>query len=295
MCLSHLVDSLWRSGKRTLITLALTASYAMPALPSMSCDFTVPNHASPDHASSDDTEAPDCVEGDFLVTESGVRITWAIESGMFPKDFPEDTNATPLCWQEDVNQIVTAVLNGLAKYPDSVLAPNLKTVYLVERLKMDDTPVGGTVDPSTQRIYIVAGSPYSADRSCILERTFHHEFSSILAYWHSWNFSRWEAVNPKGFTYGNDPFEAIREGRTSSELDSQLAEDGFLTSYSMTSVENDFSMYAEYHFFPEPLLWEIVDAYPRVQRKSSLMVEFYNSLNQQYTGTFFRNLGLCGK
>ncbi len=277
MNLSRVVDSLWKSSQRALAALALATSYAVPALPSMSC--------------GDSTSALECTEGDSFTTESGVRITWAIEPDMFSEEMtsaPVNAYATPLCRQEYADRPVAAVLNGLAKYPDSILAPNLEAVYLVSRLEMYGTQVGGTVDLSAQRVYIA--NSYSA---CEIERVFHAEFSSVLIYWHYWDISRWISENPRSFTYGNDVIAAIREERVSSRLDRQLAEDGFLTSYSMTSINNDFNAYAQYHFLPELLLWEIVDAEPRVRRKSALMVYFYHALHPQYTNAFFRNLELC--
>ncbi len=288
MNLSHIVNSLWKSSRRTLAALALAASYAVPALPSASCDYTAPNPAAP---ASDDMEAADCIEGDSFTTESGVRIVWGDDPEMFPEEMtsaPVNAHATPLCWQVDVDRAVAAVLNGLVKYPDFVLSSNLKAVYLIERLKIYDTQVGGTADLFGQRVYIA--NPYSA---CWIERVFHAEFSSVLISWHPWNISRWLSENPEDFTYGDDAIAAIREGQVSNELNRRLAEDGFLTSYSMTSVDNDFNAYAQYHFLPEPLLWEIVSTYPHARRKSALMVDFYQALHPQYTNAFFRDLDWC--
>ena len=279
-----MVDSLWKSSQRTLAALALATSYAVPALPLTSCDFTTPNPAAP---VSDDIEAVDCIEGDSFTTESGVRLVWAIE----PDKFPYAMTVTPLCWQTDVDRAVAAILNGLDKYPDSVQSSNLGVVYLVQHLEIQGRQAGGIADPPTQRVYIA--NSYS---TCWIERAFHHEFSHILTSWHPWNISPWLAENPEDFTYGDDAIAAIREDRASSELDRRLAEDGFLTEYSMTSAGEDFNTYAQYHFLPEHLLWEIVDTYPRVRRKSALMVEFYGALDPQYyTNAFFRGLDWCGE
>ncbi len=276
MNLSQVVDSLWKSSRRTLVALALAASYAVPALPSASCNSS--------------TSDLDCVEGDSFTTESGVRIVWGDDPEMFLEEMaapPVNAYATSLCRQEYADRSIAAVLNGLAKYPDSILASNLEAVYLVSRLEIYDTVVGGTVDKSAQRVYIAGASS-----SCWMERMFHHEFSSILRYRHPWNISQWVSENPKDFTYGNDAIAAIQH-QVSGELDPQLAEDGFLTEYSTTSLENDFGTYAEYHLFPESLLWEMVNTYLRAYRKSALLIDFYHTLHSQYTYTFFRNLEPC--
>ncbi len=276
MTISQIVDSLWKSSKRTLAALALVASYAVPALPSASCDSS--------------TSALDCTKGDTLVTESGVRIVWGDDPEMFSEEMtspPVNAQATSLCWQEYADRAVAAVLNGLAKYPDSILTSNLEAVYLVSRLEMYGAQAGGTVDKSAQRVYIAGASS-----SCWMERTFHHEFSSILRFRHPWNIPQWISENPKDFTYGNDVTAAI-ERRVSDYLDPQLAEDGFLTEYSLTSLENDFNTYAQYHFLPEHLFWEFVDTYSHVHQKSALLIDFYHTLHPQYTNAFFRDLDWC--
>ncbi len=284
MSLSQVVDSLWKSSRRTLVALALAASYAVPVLPSTSCDYTAQNNNNNNTPSLGNIESQECAEGGSVTTESGVRIIWRIE----PDKFPYAMNVTPLCWQTDINQTVAAVIRGLAKYPDLVLTSNLEAVYLFESIEIHNTPAGGTVDPSAQRVYIAR-----TNLLCRMERVFHAEFSSVLISWHPWDISRWASENPKDFTYGNDAIAAIQEGRASGELNLQLAEDGFLTEYSLTSAENDFNAYVKYHFLPEPLLWEIVDTYERVRQKSLLMVNFYRTLHSQYTNAFFRGLEPC--
>src|SRR5262249_10670483 len=125
-------------------------------------------------------------------------------------------------------------------------------------------------------------------------QTFHHEFSSILFrnYPSLLDTIAWKNANIPGFDY-NDPeagVGAIRKNQSSQELDTALCAKGFLTQYAYSSLENDINTVAQNLFKPSHGFWEIVDRYPRINRKTKLLIAFYNQLHSVFTESYFRQM-----
>ena len=126
-----------------------------------------------------------------------------------------------------------------------------------------------------------------------VEQTFHHEFSSILYrnYADHLDTAAWGKANVPGFDY-NDPENgvgAIRKNESSQELDTALCRKGFLTQYALSGLENDINTVAQNLFTPSQGFWSIVDNFPKINRKTYLLIQFYQKINPAFTETFFRN------
>ena len=212
--------------------------------------------------------------------------------------FPEDWRQAPINasgQQMDRNEIPRSkavIARALNKYPEIIFQYNLKSVFFLREMKFFDVGYGGT--NSTDAVYLTNQGVELGYTDKYLEQTFHHEFSSILFRNYSRYFDTiaWKNANATGFTY-NDPENgvgAIRNNQSSQELDSLLCEKGMLTQYGGSSLENDVNTFAQNLFCPERNFWTYVDRYPRIKKKTVMLISFYGILSAMYTETFFRKM-----
>jgi hypothetical protein len=192
---------------------------------------------------------------------------------------------------EEIQRSKQVTAKALNKYNSLLLEYNLKAVYFLRSMQFFGVGYGGT--NSTDALYMTNNGIAMGYTNRYIEQTFHHEFSSILFrnYIRFFDTTAWKKANDPTFDY-NDPESgvgAIRTGRSSQVLDTSLARYGFLTEYSMSSLENDLNTLAQNMFLPDPGFWNIVDKYPRVKTKLKLLVAFYHELDQRYTEQYFRN------
>ncbi len=182
------------------------------------------------------------------------------------------------------------MVTALGKYPADILAKNLHAVYFLRSMSFFGVGYGGT--NSTDALYFTNDGVDNGYTDFYLEQNLHHEFSSILYRNHSeyLDTSSWKAANIEGFDY-NDPeagVGAIRKNQSSQDLDSELAEKGFLTQYAYSSLENDVNTLAQNLFRPDPKFWEFVEKYPRIRTKVNLLIHFYGELDQSMNEAWFR-------
>lgn len=179
------------------------------------------------------------------------------------------------------NDDTAAVIKGLYKYPASLLEKELGSIYIVGKLRFNRQYFTGT--NSTMDVYI--GSDGNTD----IEKTFHHEFSSILLRNHEDIFfeAKWKAMSPELLS-GNSA-SAVKAGLYSTDFDPALLEKGYLSPYTLSNWENDFNMYAENIFAGGKAFWKIADSYPKVMDKIKTVVQFYREhVWSGFTENYFR-------
>lgn len=225
-------------------------------------------------------------------TIQGVKVVFNYSA----ENFPETWRVTPV--NADGEEIATyevdrsklIMVKALSKYNNVLLEYNLKAVYFLKSMRFFNVGYGGT--NSTDALYMTNNGQSLGYTDRYIEQTLHHEFSSILFR----NYSQlldtlaWKRANDPSFDY-NDPESgvgAIRTGRSSQAPDTVLAKYGFLTEYSMSSLENDINTLAQNLFLPDPGFWSIFDKYPKIKAKTQLLILFYNKLDEQYTERYFR-------
>jgi len=172
---------------------------------------------------------------------------------------------------------------ALGYYPPSLLKAHLSKVYILGGLKFHGQSFTGT--NSKKNIYIEGGNSEQT------ERTFHHEFSSILLR----NLSnssfkyKWKELSPSLIDVTSAV--AVKAGYTGTSLNEALMEKGYLCKYSLSNWENDFNMYVEYLFYRSAEFWRLVDKYPKTKMKVDMVIEFYNKyVSHLYTEEFFREI-----
>lgn len=192
----------------------------------------------------------------------------------------------------EIQRSKAVMVKALSKYPPAALEKDLKVVYFIKSMSFYDVGYGGT--NSTNALYLTNSGEAAGYTALYLEQTFHHEYSSILFRNHPSYIDQdgWKKANITGFDY-NDPENgvgAIRNNKSSQDLDTTLCTRGFLTQYSLSGLENDINTFAQNIFSPSKGFWEIVDQYPRIKKKVKLLVAFYNRIDPSFTEDYFRKM-----
>jgi hypothetical protein len=182
------------------------------------------------------------------------------------------------------------ILPELEKYPDQIIAKNLRTIHILGKLQFFQTiEYGGTA--SSDALYLVVKKEYD---DTFIASSVHHEFSSVLLnkYLDRFDQDKWTSPHPPEFTYlgvnswdgeqGKDGgARAIAEGRSSLKLETgpEYLKYGFLSEYSKSSLENDFNLYAAMVFTDNKQFKELLSKYPAIKLKYELLLEFYRSID----------------
>ena len=209
-----------------------------------------------------------------------------------------DKNILPASWlSKPINAKVTKVdistapadsmeiETALGKYPTKLLNAELQRIYMVGQIECYGVHYSGT--NSSYLVYIANKKNHE------IEKTFHHEFSSILLRNHPASFDdfKWKMLSPE-IADQNSAY-AIKRGLYStdrSKPDSSLYEKGYLDLYALSNVENDFNMYAENIFAGGEEFWKLVDRYPKIKQKTGLVINFYSAVNPTLDEPYFRFL-----
>jgi hypothetical protein len=222
-------------------------------------------------------------------TNTGIYLN--VQEKVFPKHWYDkniSASAEPLAAGERGRMI--RVMNlAFAKYPDRVIRENLTSVYLFKSMKFYGVPYGGT--NFRNYIYLASDETNPNFTDAFVEGVFHHEFSSILMRNYAAYFDRngWMKINPEGFRYGNGGTAAIINGEASLAFDYLLNEQGFLTRYSQSSLEEDANVFAQHLFDDNWEFWSIVEVNEKVRQKATLLINFYHSIDPEFTEEYFRN------
>lgn len=178
---------------------------------------------------------------------------------------------------------------SLAKYPSDLLEAELKAVFVLSELRYRGVVTSGT--NSRTCVYLKMGPDTTRYSDDYIEGTFHAEFSSILIRNHAdlLNKEAWSAANPPGFTYLGDGVEAVKQGKAGRKYDESLLEQGFLTEYGASTLENDFNGMAVRLFTGDAQVWMLADQYPGIKTKLDLALDFYRKLDSTFTEAFFRS------
>ena len=225
---------------------------------------------------------------------NGIKVEFEYSVSIFPSSWqvaPINARAENMP-RSEIMRTKAVITDALNKYPLSLLKQELTGVYFVRTMRFYDVAYGGT--NSENSVYISNDGVKMGYTANYIEQTFHHEFSSILLRNHPsfLDTSEWKKANIPGFDY-NDPENgvgSIRKNQSSQDLDTVLTQQGFLTQYSLSSLENDINTVAQNIFCPSPDFWLITEKYPRVKRKVKLLITFYNRINPIFTEEYFKKL-----
>ncbi len=188
----------------------------------------------------------------------------------------------------EIERSIVAVKKALRKYPISTLQKNISKIYVLKSIEFYGQTFGGT--NSTDVIYIANNGVAKGYTSNYLEKTFHHEFSSILLrkFPHFLDKNEWQ--NQNNIQYGKGGVQALKDNNDSQNFDEKLHEKGFLYEYAVSGFENDFNSFAENLFLPSKDFYKTVDKHNSVKNKFEMIVQFYESIDPSMRENYFRDV-----
>lgn len=186
------------------------------------------------------------------------------------------------------------VQSALTKYPPELIKNHLHAVFIAGLIKTFGTEIGASYHKTW--IYLSALEKYEPGGSNLYELNLHHELSSLFLNRASFPSTSWKSVNSEEFKYLSKSVDVVKAAAVESRQDPQNAhmwyQDGFVHDYGMSSLNNDFNMYAELAMADPEKLAELAQQYPRIKAKTQIFVEFYSSLATEL-GAYFKSVGLA--
>jgi hypothetical protein len=188
----------------------------------------------------------------------------------------------------EINRSIRIVKFAFTKYSEDILSKNLTKVYVFKSIEFFNQKFGGT--NSTDAVYITNNGIIKGYTDTIVEKIFHHEFSSILLrnFPKNINIKLWSKNNL--ICYGDGGVNALINNTDGTEFDEILCRQGFLYQYATSDFENDFNSFAENLFCGDKTFWQLVKKYEPLQNKLKLIIDFYNKIDNKYTIEYFEEL-----
>ncbi|MBN2728806.1 MAG: hypothetical protein JXR53_06235 [Bacteroidales bacterium] len=225
---------------------------------------------------------------------SGVKIIFPIHERIFPESwYSERINGKYKPMDPDeYERTEKLVIACLEKYPSEMLRNDLEIVYVVHTLTFYETNYGGT--NSNKNVYLTNKGLSRGYDNAYIERVFHAEFSSILLRKYKTLFDEeaWLACNDPGVEYGDGGVAALKTNKNSEYFSDTLNSLGFINQYATSDMENDFNSFAKNMFLPRQSFLDLLKEYPRLKKKSKLLIDFYSQINSYFTAEFFYNMDI---
>lgn len=221
-----------------------------------------------------------------------VNIGFSIEESQYPEDWKDtETDKSDITSLKDEvrrAKVFRSLSDSIILYPKSIFSRNIEKIYILDKLFIGGTNVSGTYDYSNKNIYIATNQRSNK----IVEKTLHHEFSSILINKYTLSEKQWRNAARKNFQYeqDKDPFYAwlYSIGEVDHIDQETLLNRGLLRQYAETGVENDFNIYAEYVFSYPSKMKKLISEYPIIKRKYEVFKDFYLSIDEGFQPVFDR-------
>ncbi len=229
-------------------------------------------------------------ESQITDTRTGVVIEFEYNENIFPgswKADPINGKGTTLD-KEQEKRSLRIIKKALSKYPVKIIKNNIQKIYILKTIEFYGQGFGATY--SNDIVYIANSGIHLGYSDYYIEKSFHHEFSSILLqnYPEYFDKSKWKSNNKIG--YGKGGVQALKDSEDEQTIETKYNEKGFLHQYAVSDIENDFNSFAENLFVPTERFWETVDSYPGLGKKLNVIIDFYNSLNGMFTEDHFKTL-----
>jgi len=228
------------------------------------------------------------------ISYANVNIIFTPKTNMFPSSWyssPIDAEAEALK-KTEIERSQKIITTALELYPQWLLDKHLENVYVLNRINFYGVNYGGTYSSSKKTVWVVNKGVSRGYDNQFVSRLFHAEFSSILLDAYNSNFDKEafeEAHDPK-YSYGEGGVEAIKNNESSEDYTKELNKAGFLNMYGKSDSENDFNSFSKRIFAPDAEFWSVVNKYPYLSTKLHLVIDFYHSIDSQFTIDFFRSI-----
>lgn len=205
----------------------------------------------------------------------------------FPEQFTVSDGEAPILEMEmttlaDASESLDGIEAALTTYPQGFVAEVIDAIYLSGPMLMEGAEAGGTY--SSNSIILVNlsgwnGTNFNFENSL---KGVHHELSSLVYMRSPFVIFAWQALLPKEWKPVSSNYEALTQDRNIGPD----YENGFLSRYGKTNVENDFNIYAEFAFAEPEKLRELAATYPIIAKKLSLFITAYSQFSAKYEQDF---------
>lgn len=224
-----------------------------------------------------------CSQNYFTDKETGVKIIFDYSDDIYPSHWLKGKIAGKgkSLKSSEYERSKKIIIKALRKYPNSMIYKNLKNIYILNQLNFFGVNYGGTF--YERSLYIANSGVADGYTDSYVEKTFHHEFSSILMnnYSHLFNKDEWNKANDPTFKYGKGGIDAVINKNDNQDFSKYYFEKGVLNQYGSSSLDEDYSVYCENIFMDEPEFWEATKNYPRVKAKVKIIMNFYKKINSE--------------
>ena len=190
---------------------------------------------------------------------------------------------SPNSWQAVF--ALRALERALEAYPPEFLEQRGPRVLIAGELYLLDFQIGGTVQPpdwvllASNYLFAEAGSGH-------LRRSFHHEYSSVLMADVPFPEEAWRGLLPDGFAFPDNDAERLAATQVYADDLTAFHEQGFVSDYGASSLENDINTYAELLMDDPDGLAELALAHVRVREKVALIRGYYEALHPDFAQRF---------
>ncbi len=179
---------------------------------------------------------------------------------------------------------------AFAVYPPGFVPRMLKTIAAASDVKVWNEEAGGFFHEAMIAVNF-KGVEDPSTRGFDVD-TVHHELSSIVKTQTTFDISAWERANPRDFTYMDlSGLKATLADAGSVEGDATLHEEGFVSRYGQTSLENDWNTYAERVFGHGADFASLLVKEPAMRPKARILMAVYESLDPRFHA-YFERVGL---
>ena len=222
---------------------------------------------------------------------SGVKVVFPSSLSIFPHQWSGkkvNPDIRPVA-SEQIGRLEDLLTRAFSKYPVNMLSENLDRVFVLKSMRFYGLPYGGTNYQHSVYLSDDTDNPWFTDE--YIEQVFHHEFSSVLIrdFPSFFDKTKWLALNPSSFTYGKGGADAILKGVANMDIDPGLVGEGFLSEYSMASLEEDINVFAQNLFTGGREFWRLVELNDTIREKTRIIISFYHKVNPVFTESYFRS------
>ncbi|MEI8667109.1 hypothetical protein P4S65_01340 [Pseudoalteromonas sp. B131b] len=183
---------------------------------------------------------------------------------------------------EDSSDSLDGIETALEVYPLGFVSKVIDAIYLSGPMLMEGAEAGGTYSSNSIILVNISdqnGTNFNFENSL---KGVHHELSSLIYIRSPFVIFAWQALLPKEWEPVSSNYEALTQNKNIGPD----YENGFLSRYSKTNVENDFNTYAEFAFAEPEKLRELAATYPIIAKKLSVFITAYTQFSAKYQQNF---------
>ena len=214
----------------------------------------------------------------------------------FPEQFAVSDGELPILEMEmttlaDASESLDGIDAALTTYPKGFVSKFINAIYISGPMLMEGAEAGGTYSRNSIILSNISdknGTNFNYENSL---RGVHHELSSLIYLCSPFVNLAWQGLLPESWSPASSNYEALTQDRSIGPD----YENGFLSTYGKTNIENDFNIFAEFAFSEPEKLRDLAAVYPTIAKKLSLFITAYKQVLPEYQQGFeeyFTNTGL---